>query len=74
MAIITDPSKAVPARKSRQPRSHTYCSKYIKDPIAREKFSSLMTEADRLHTAATELRMEAWEIYRARDQQYSQYA
>jgi hypothetical protein len=58
----------------RQPRPHTHCAKYIHDPLAREKFTSLMTEADRLHTAATALRMEAWQIYRARDEAYSKYA
>jgi hypothetical protein len=55
-------------------RSHVYCAQRIADPIAREKFTALMTEADRLHTAATAMRQEAWQIYRERDAAYSTYA
>jgi hypothetical protein len=55
-------------------RSHEYCVRYITDPVARERFATLMIEADRLHTAATALRLEAWAIYRERDDVYSEYA
>jgi len=57
-----------------KPRSHTHCVKYITDPIARDKFVALMTEADALHSKATELRLKAWQIYRERDAEYSKYA
>jgi hypothetical protein len=43
------------------------CANRIENEEQHDEFVACMIEADRLHTRATELRRNAWAIYRSRD-------
>jgi hypothetical protein len=47
---------------------------YILNGERRAKFLDLHAEANRLHTAATALRRQAWALYRNRDEECSEYS